>query len=78
MNKVLVLLNMESGYHIVTICVNETLWAHVWRLHSRYLGTGYDIVDSKIIILDKLQPSPLPKVQVRLRENVLLTLVIRI
>jgi hypothetical protein len=33
---------MESVYHIVTIRVNETSWAHVWRLHSRYLGTGYD------------------------------------
>jgi hypothetical protein len=34
------------------------------------------IVDSKIIILDKLQPSPLPKVQVQLRENILRTLMI--
>jgi hypothetical protein len=33
---------MESVYHIVTIRVNETSWTHVWRLHSRYLGTGYD------------------------------------
>jgi hypothetical protein len=33
---------MESVYHIVAIRVNETSWAHVWRLHSRYLGTGYD------------------------------------
>jgi hypothetical protein len=33
---------MESIYHIVTIRVNETSWAHVWRLRSRYLGTGYD------------------------------------
>jgi ribonuclease HI len=33
---------MESGYHIVTIRVNETSWAHVWRLRSHYLGTGYD------------------------------------
>jgi hypothetical protein len=32
---------MESIYHIVTIRVNETSWAHVWRLHSCYLGTGY-------------------------------------
>jgi hypothetical protein len=23
--------------------VNETSWAHVWRLRSRYLRTGYDI-----------------------------------
>jgi hypothetical protein len=33
---------MESVYHIVTIHVNETSWTHVWRLRSRYLGTGYD------------------------------------
>jgi hypothetical protein len=33
---------MESVYHIVTIFVNKTSWAHVWRLRSRYLGTGYD------------------------------------
>jgi hypothetical protein len=31
---------MESVYHIVTIRVNETFWAHEWRLRSRYLGTG--------------------------------------
>jgi hypothetical protein len=34
---------MASVYHIVAIRVNETSWAHVWRLHFRYLGTGYDI-----------------------------------
>jgi hypothetical protein len=33
---------MESVYHFVTIRVNETSWAHVWRLRSCYLGTGYD------------------------------------
>jgi hypothetical protein len=33
---------MESVYHIVTIRVNETSFAHVWRLRFRYLGTGYD------------------------------------
>jgi hypothetical protein len=33
---------MESVYHIVAIRVNETSWAHVWRLHFRYLGTGFD------------------------------------
>jgi hypothetical protein len=33
---------MESIYHIVTIRVNETSWAHVWRLRSHYLGMGYD------------------------------------
>jgi hypothetical protein len=36
---------MESIYHIVAIRVNETPWAHVWRLRSLYLGTGYDISD---------------------------------
>jgi hypothetical protein len=33
---------MESVYHFVTIRVNVTSWAHVWRLRSRYLGMGYD------------------------------------
>jgi hypothetical protein len=42
MNKYLYLLNMESVYHIVTIRVNETSWAHVWRLRSLYLGMEYD------------------------------------
>jgi hypothetical protein len=42
MNKYFVLLDMESIYHIVAIHVNETSWAHVWRLRFRYLGTGYD------------------------------------
>jgi hypothetical protein len=37
------LLNMESGYQIVTIRVIWTSWAHIWRLHSPYLGTRYDI-----------------------------------
>jgi hypothetical protein len=35
---------MESVYHIVTIRVNETSWAHVWRLRSHYLRTGYDML----------------------------------
>jgi hypothetical protein len=35
-------MNMESVYHFVTIHVNETSWAHVWRLRSHYLGMGYD------------------------------------
>jgi hypothetical protein len=34
---------MESVYHIVAIRVNETSWAHVWRLRFRYLAMGYDI-----------------------------------
>jgi hypothetical protein len=33
---------MTSVYHIATIHVNETSWAHVWRLRFCYLGTGYD------------------------------------
>jgi hypothetical protein len=33
---------MASVYHIVAIRVNETSWAHVWRLRFRYLRTGYD------------------------------------
>jgi hypothetical protein len=33
---------MESVYHNVTIRVNETSWAHIWRLRSRYLGMAYD------------------------------------
>jgi hypothetical protein len=33
---------MASVYHIVAIRVNETSWAHVWRLRFCYLGTGYD------------------------------------
>jgi hypothetical protein len=42
---------MESVYHIVTIHVNETSWAHVWRLRSRYLGTGYDIVSYRVCMV---------------------------
>jgi hypothetical protein len=33
---------MESVYHSVTIRVNETSWAHVWRLRSCYLRTRFD------------------------------------
>jgi hypothetical protein len=33
---------MAYVYHIVAIRVNETSWAHVWRLRFHYLGTGYD------------------------------------
>jgi hypothetical protein len=36
------------------------------------------VVDSTIIILDKLQSSPLPKVQIRLRENIFQTLIVHI
>jgi hypothetical protein len=33
---------MKSVYHIVAIRVNETSWAHVWRLCFWYFRTGYD------------------------------------
>jgi hypothetical protein len=33
---------MNSGYHIVTVRVIRTSWAHVWRLRSLFLGMGYD------------------------------------
>jgi hypothetical protein len=42
---------MESVYHIVTIRVNETSWAHVWRLRSLYLGMGYDIESQFLYVL---------------------------
>jgi hypothetical protein len=42
------LLNMASLYRIVAIRVNETSWAHVWRLRFRYLRTGYDMIMDKI------------------------------
>jgi hypothetical protein len=41
-NKYFVLRNMTSVDDIVAIRVNETSWAHVWRLHFCYLGTGCD------------------------------------
>jgi hypothetical protein len=36
------------------------------------------VVNPKIIVLDQLQPSSLPKIQIRLCENVLQALMIRI
>jgi hypothetical protein len=39
---------MESVYPIIAICVNETTWAHIWRLRSRYLGTGYDMPQEEV------------------------------
>jgi hypothetical protein len=42
---------MESVYHIVAIRVNETSWAHVWRLRFRYLGMGYD---SRVLVQQQL------------------------
>jgi hypothetical protein len=38
---------MEYVYHIVTIRVNETSWAHVWSLRFPYLRIGYDICRHK-------------------------------
>jgi hypothetical protein len=43
-----------------------------------HIGLSRVIVDFNIIILDKLQLSPLSKVQVWLRENILQTLMIHI
>jgi hypothetical protein len=34
--------NNASVYHIVAMRVIWTSWAHVWRLRSLFLGTGYD------------------------------------
>jgi hypothetical protein len=53
---------MESVYHIVTIRVNETSWAHVWRIRSRYLGTGYDKGASTIDTRFVLKVWPITKV----------------
>jgi hypothetical protein len=47
---------MESVYHIVTIRVNETSWAHIWRLHSRYLGMGYDTSSTNLHHLGEALP----------------------
>ena len=43
-----------------------------------YVSLSGVIMQSHIIILDELQPSPLPEIQLLLRENVLQTLVIRV
>jgi hypothetical protein len=45
---------MESVYHIVAIRVNETSWAHIWRLRSHFLGTGYDTIEleTDTLVLD--------------------------
>jgi hypothetical protein len=49
---------MESVYHIVTIHVNETSWAHVWRLRSLYLGTGYDIIPKEEKVKQEVPGGP--------------------
>jgi hypothetical protein len=38
---------MTSVYHIVVIHVNETSWAHIWRLHFRYLEPDMTSLQSK-------------------------------
>ena len=43
-----------------------------------YVSLPWVIMQSHIIVLNKLQPSPLPEIQLLLRENVLQTLVIRV
>ena len=45
---------------------------------SYYVSLSWVIMQSHIIILDELQPSPLPEIQLLLREDVLQTLVIRV
>ena len=45
---------------------------------SYYVSLSGVIMQSHIIILNELQPSPLPEIQLLLRENVLQTLVIRV
>jgi hypothetical protein len=54
-NEYFVLLNMASVYHIIAIRVNETSWAHVWRLRFHYLRTGYDTSNvQKLQVLARL------------------------
>jgi hypothetical protein len=64
---------MESVYHIVAIRVNETSWAHVWKLHFCYLGTGYDILspqegDSGAIFIGKVHNAS-PSLQTALEDS---------
>jgi hypothetical protein len=47
-----VFLNMKSVYHVVAIHVSETSWAHVWRLRSCYLRTGYDMTQPQNLARD--------------------------
>jgi hypothetical protein len=51
---------MASVYHIVAIHVNETSWAHVWRLHFRYLKTGYD-TSAEVKKVEHLATKPISK-----------------
>ena len=45
---------------------------------SYYISLPWVIMQSHIIILNELQPSPLPEIQLLLREDILQTLVIRV
>ena len=53
-----------------------------WLLQAQrigyYVSLSGMIKQSHIIILDELQPSPLPEIQLLLREDILQTLVIRV
>jgi hypothetical protein len=62
---------MESVYHIITVHVNETSWAHVWRLRSRYLRMGYDILleNSKEWNLPPANKDPQKKLSKDLKAN---------
>jgi hypothetical protein len=46
---------MESIYHIIAIHVNETSWAHVWRLRFHYLRTGYDTSLSSLRVVSDVK-----------------------
>jgi hypothetical protein len=77
-NKYFVLLNMTSVYHIVTIRVNETSWAHVWRLRFCYLRTGYDklpiilhlLITITCLALPLILPYPLAKLLVSMDRTI--------
>ena len=43
-----------------------------------YVSLSWMIMQPHIIILNELQPSPLPEIQLLLREDILQTLVIRV
>jgi hypothetical protein len=54
--------------------VNETSWAHVWRLHFRYLRTGYDTpefyaLDCKELPVAQLDFGPQPVIFEKPREK---------
>jgi hypothetical protein len=61
---------MESVYHIVAIRVNETSWAHVWRLRLHYLGTWYDTDAANMISYRPLidDHTHMPQVRVPMKQ----------